>query len=248
MTRPSAWIACLVPLMAVAPLALVQCSGGDGSLVGSKTTTKTDASIVTDDASSAPPPGDDAGSPQDGGPGPSSDGSPQPPAGDASPDAAPGPTPIPVPEGGAPSDPGSVLCNGSACDVSQGNSCCVQPVDGGSKETCNPPNTPCGGGVKRECNEAADCNSGVCCQAINGIALVGSATCMAGPSCPGNTFQTCRVNKECGGGGDGGARLDRCIPQTCTNTMPPRTLKIEACAVPATGMNAGGTLGYCTAD
>ena len=41
---------------------------------------------------------------------------------------------------------------------------------------------------------------------------------------------------------------NRCVPQTCTNANPMRTLRIEACAVQMTAMNPGGTLGFCTAE
>jgi hypothetical protein len=245
-TTCALWIA---PFMAAMPLVLAHCSGGDDSSTigpGKKTS---DASVQTgDDSSTTQPTGDDAGSggPGDsGGSGPLTDSATQPPSGDASPEAS-APPPVPVPEGGAPSDPGTVLCGGSACDVSQ-NYCCVEAVDGGSKkETCNSPNTPCGaGGLKLACNEAADCNGGVCCQAISGVAVAGSTTCMSGACPAGATFQVCRVDSECGG--DAGSAAKRCVPQTCTNTNPARTLKIEACAEP-TAQNPGGTLGFCVAQ
>lgn len=172
-------------------------------------------------------------------------------AGDAGQDANVGTPGIPVPEGGAPSDPGSVPCNGAPCAVNAGYSCCVATADdGGPKETCNPPNTGCGG-LTIFCNEAADCNGGVCCQQINGIALPGSTSCVSGATCPGvgtQTFQTCRTHSECGAA-DGGGIPGRCIPQTCTNTIPMRTLPIEACAVSqGLGDMNGGPLVTCAAD
>src|ERR1700722_12269989 len=148
------------------------------------------------------------------------------------------PPAVPGPGGGAPSDPGFVSCNGAPCPVNAGNSCCVTTADdGGPKETGNPPNTGCSG-LTIFCNEAADCNGGACCQQINGIAVAGSTSCASSHTCPGvgtETFQTCRTDAECGAGG-------RCIPQTCTNTLPRRTLQIEGCAV------SGGPLVTCTAN
>jgi hypothetical protein len=248
MTRPAAWVAWIAPFVVGAPLALAHCSGGDSNGL-QKGGSKGDASTQGGDDGTTP--SGDGASPTQG-----DDGSPivvgddgggtLPPSDGGAAEAAPSPPAIPVPEGGAPSDPGSVQCGGAACDVSQGNSCCVTQTDAGPKETCAPPNTPCTGGTKVECDEAADCNGGVCCQTIQGIALVGGTSCMT--SCTqGATFQTCRVDSECGGP-DAGAALQRCIPQTCTNANPMRSLKIEACAVPpGPGNAAGGPLAYCAA-
>jgi hypothetical protein len=248
MTKPSTWLAWLASFMVAGPMALAHCSGdANGTAPTTGGSKDGDAGSSGDDATTSPS-GDDASvSSDDGGNGPVDDGGSAPPPGDASPDVSAAPPPIPVPEGGAPSDPGRVTCNGSPCDVSAGNTCCVQPADGGTSETCNPPNTPCGGGLKIECNEAADCNGGVCCQAINGIAVAGSTSCMSGSTCPtGSTFQACRVDDECGGP-DASVSVKRCIPQTCTNASPMRTLHIESCSVPPSlGNPAGGTLAYCT--
>ena len=99
------------------------------------------------------------------------------PMGDAGPDGSSPPV-IPVPEGGAPSDPGSIVCNGAPCAVNSGYTCCHTRTDAGSSEVCNPPNTttPCGG-QKLTCNEASDCNGGVCCQSYPNIGLQGATTC-----------------------------------------------------------------------
>jgi hypothetical protein len=237
--------------LAFAPMLLAHCSGEAANGTG-PAQKNPDASVSGDDngdSSTSPSQGNDGSASDDGGSSlPTGDGGSQTTPADAAPEAAPAPPPVPVPEGGAPSDPGTVPCNGAACDVSQGYACCVEAVDGGTKETCNAPNTPCSAGaLKLECNEAADCNGGVCCQAINGIAVSGSTSCMAGPCPAGSTFQVCRVDGECGGG-DGGGALKRCIPQLCTNANPPRTLKIEACAVAATAEDPDGTLGFCAAQ
>jgi hypothetical protein len=110
------------------------------------------------------------------------------------------------------------------------------------------------------CNEAKDCNGGVCCQKIIGIGigigLQGSTFCSAptAKACPGasamypqGTFQTCRTDGECGTNSDAGA-LKRCIPQVCTNPQNmSATLTIEACAESKTAANDAGTLGFCKA-
>jgi hypothetical protein len=66
---------------------------------------------------------------------------------------------------------------------------------------------------------------------------------------PMGTFQTCRTDSECGMGADAGD-VGRCIPQQCTapgTTGSPPSVKVEACAQPATPFNDAGTLGYCKA-
>jgi hypothetical protein len=235
----------LVPCGALAALLLVRC-GGDGSNVNLDGGKKGDSGVSPMGGDSGVI-GDDSGGSD--GEVPTGDGSTVVPTGDAAnPDAGGGgPPPIPVPDGGSKSDPGSVTCGGAPCDVSKGNFCCVEAADGGGsgsgKETCEPPNSVCNG-LSRKCNEASDCNGGVCCQAIVGIALPGSTSCES--SCP-NAFQTCRTDGECGGDSDAAA-LKRCVPQICTNANPPRSLTIEACAVPPGPGNANGgagTLAYC---
>jgi hypothetical protein len=225
---------------------LTHCSGSSSSLAydaGAR-----DASTQKPDG--GPPSGDDTTAMDAGVPMTVGDGSAQGP-GDAGAEAGSGPTAIPVPEGGAPSDPGSVSCNGAPCAVNAGYSCCVTTADdGGPKETCNPPNTGCSG-LTIFCNEAADCNGGVCCQQINGIAVAGSTSCASSGACPGvgtQTFQTCRTDRECGAA-DAGGIPGRCIPQTCTNALPMRTLPIEGCAVSqGLGDTTGGPLLTCTAN
>jgi hypothetical protein len=118
-------------------------------------------------------------------------------------------------------------------------------TDAGSTEICNPPNTGCSTQTI-VCNEAKDCNGGVCCQTIIGIGLQRSTFCSA-PSAkawPGSsamyaqgTFQTCRTDGECGMNSDAGA-LKRGIPQVCTNPQNmSATLTVEAYAEPKTAAN-----------
>ncbi len=214
----------------------------------------TDASMTgersdagTDTASSSGGPADGSGSSGDSGsePVPLGDAG-TPSAADAGDSASEAGPRISVPEGGAPSDPGSVVCAGAPCAVSEGYYCCSTKIDGGTFESCLPPNTGCSG-VATHCNEASDCGGGLCCVAIEGIAVLGSADCVGTPTCPTNTFQSCLTNSECATGSDAGG-LMRCIPQTCTNPAPARTIRVEACALPPTAMNPAGTLSYCTAD
>jgi hypothetical protein len=110
------------------------------------------------------------------------------------------------------------------------------------------------GAVKIGCNEAADCMSGVCCQQILGIAMVGSTSCM--PSCNYSAtqtgyYQTCRSDSECGADSDAGA-AKRCILQTCTAPgFGGTSITIEACAVYSAGLRGGpgtwGTIPTCVA-
>jgi hypothetical protein len=254
---PNRTMGWLIPLVVV-PWALVHCGGDNGGTALPDGGKKPGSMNMGDSAT--PPADDDASAPGSdaGTQAPSEDGSTSAPApskdaGVA--DVAQHPPAIPVPEGGAPSDPGSVPCGGAPCAVNEGRSCCIQIVDGGRQETCNPPNTGCPApGVKLECDEAADCNGGVCCQAIVGTAVQGSTSCSGTPTCmgvPTTNFQVCRTDDECGQETDAGA-AKRCIPQTCTNVAPPRSLKIESCAVLSTGFppiaNMDGTLRSCAAD
>jgi hypothetical protein len=205
-------------------------SGSSGQPAGDDATPSGDDMMMPGSGSGSGAPGDDGST------APPGDGA----AGET---GTPVPPPIPVPDGGAKSDPGSVVCNGAPCDVTTGNFCCVETVDGGQQETCKPPNSVCGG-LSLKCNEASDCKDGaVCCQAIVGIALLGATSCQAKCSPPYTSFQTCRTDGECGSA-DGGA-TSRCLPQVCTNAAPPRTLSIEACALPPTIGNPDGTLQTC---
>ncbi|MGH7270761.1 MAG: hypothetical protein ACREJ3_10050 [Polyangiaceae bacterium] len=158
----------------------------------------------------------------------------------------PPPPPIPVPDGGAPSDPGSVECGGAPCSVST-MYCCVNQGDGGTG-TCETPNTGCAG-TKIACNEASDCNGGVCCETPGGVGILGPTQCSATPTCPAGTFQfqVCRTDGECGASSDAGA-LKRCIPQTCTDPQTGAMHSVEACAQPPTPYNMGPALYGCKAN
>jgi hypothetical protein len=256
MRQLTTWLAWIAPVVALAPLGLAQCSGDSSSVTsdaGKKGSSSSSGGSGSSSGSGSP--GDDDSSTvipgDDGGGGPIGDGGGAPGSGEGGPDAAPsGPPPIPVPEGGAPSDPGSIVCNGATCDVSHGSTCCYTKTDAGSSETCNPPNTGCATQTLA-CNEASDCNGGLCCQTIIGIGVQGSTSCSApsAKACPEGTFQTCRTDGECGASADAGA-LKRCIPQVCTSptTMANQvsnTVTIEACAAPTSAQNDAGTLAFC---
>jgi hypothetical protein len=218
-----------VPLV-LAPLAFVHCSGGDAGSVGGDGGRKSDSSLgsgsgsgggsggassgVTEEDGSSGSPGASGGAGLDGSTG-----------GDAGQVVVP--PAIPVPEGGAPSDPGYVPCNGAACNVST-NYCCNNFTDGG--QSCNAANAGCTA-IKQACDESSDCATGnVCCQTINGVGVPGDTACYAG-ACPATTtFQICRTDGECGA--DAGP-LQKCIPQTCTDptSATHASFDIEACAV-----------------
>jgi hypothetical protein len=181
MASNSVSIAWLLPFMTLAPMGLGHCmasavpddpadsgsmkaspddagmkmpeDGGTKTLDDSGMKMLDDGGMKTLDDGSAKQPGDDAASPTD-------DGGPT-----ATPDA-----------GGSPHDPGSVVCNGAPCDVAHGSVCCVTLTWHGPTETCNPPHSVCQGHAV-ECDEQADCNSGVCCQDFPSGGMVGSASC-----------------------------------------------------------------------
>lgn len=261
MTRLATWLAWLAPVAVLAPLTLAQCSGsspapaapdagGKGLGTGSSGGSPGNSSGSTSSSGGSVTPEPDASATPVGDAGPSS-------SGEGGTDGSQGTPPVPVPEGGAPSDPGSVMCNGAPCDVSGGNTCCYVRTDGGSTETCNAPNAGCSTQTIA-CNEAADCKGGVCCQTIIGIGLQGSTFCTSASekTCPGatamypmGTFQICRIDGECGMNAEAGADLNHCIPQVCTapGMGTPPSVTVEACAQPITRFNDAGTLGYCKA-
>ncbi len=257
----------LVPGMYFAASVLAGCGGSNGGTL-----------IVTGDASmegtdgAAVHPGDDSGSvaQDDGGAGsgggsgssgsgsPSDDGTDDSGSGSKSGSGNGGMPPIPVPDGGAPSDPGDVPCGGSECPVST-SICCQAKSDGGVSETCTAANAGCSG-ITFGCNEASDCGGGVCCQGVNAIGVQGptfcaapGATCEGGgdPTFPLGAFQTCRTDAECGTDSDAGF-YKRCIPQVCTSpTIGGATTDVEACAVapslaPGPEYPHDGALAYCT--
>lgn len=261
MRQLTTWLAWIAPVIALAPLGLAHCSGTSATTVSDAGKTGTGSSSGSGSSSgngSSSGGGSSTVTPEtDAGVTPVVDGATTPGNSEGGADAGSAPPTIPVPEGGAPSDPGSVVCNGAPCAVNSGSTCCYAKTDAGSTETCNPANTGCATQTLA-CNEASDCNGGLCCQTIIGIGLQGSTFCSA-PSekaCPGTsamypqgTFQTCRTDGECGADSDAGA-LKRCIPQVCTSPMTMattvvNTVTVEACAQPTSMVNDAGTLGFC---
>jgi len=130
----------------------------------------------------------------------------------------------PVPEGGAPSDPGKVPCGTTSCDVSA-SFCCNVPDGGASCETsggaCNAL-----GGLRHDCNESSDCpvldaGAQVCCYEVTdkgGLETSCHLDCNGGG---GRRFQACRRVGECLSGacavrscnGDAGvASIESCVP------------------------------------
>jgi hypothetical protein len=257
MRRLATWLAWIAPAAVLAPMALAHCGGDDTSIVATDAGKQGSGSSSGGSSGSSGGSGSGSGSssgsttPEPDGSGPVGDGG-TPVTGEGGPDGS-GTSTIPVPEGGAPSDPGSITCNGAPCDVSTGHTCCYTKTDAGASEVCNPPNTACDTTPTSRtltCNEASDCNGGVCCQSIVGVALQGDTSCLgAGKSCtPGTSFQVCRTDAECAQNSDGGA-LKRCIPQVCTTPMTManqtiNTLTIQACGAP-TMQNDAGTLMFC---
>jgi hypothetical protein len=125
------------------------------------------------------------------------------------------------PEGGPPCDPGHVPCGGSSCPTS--TSFCCQTLTG-LAGTCDQTGSTCTQGASLHCDEAADCDAGVCCLSPIGAAgATVTATCQA--TCPSGTFQLCRSNRECLSG-------QPCIAQTCLGGSDE-----EACSI-VTGCSA----------
>jgi hypothetical protein len=273
--RIQAWMICFGPILVAAPVALVQCSSSSssnhntGKMNGSSGGTSGGASSSGVGTSSG---GDDGGGTSSG---PSSSGGSSGGeeggltgeggnAGEGG-STSGGPA-IPVPEGGAPSDPGQVPCGATSCTTST-QFCCKGTGDGGTA-TCDSYNsgTCPTTSIQVQCNEAADCMGGVCCQALQYGPH--SATCM--PSCGTANFQVCRTDGECGAMSDAGA-AKRCVVQTCFAQMPvggfpggpgggvpgggtsgggTPTVTVEACAYPNVGAGGGvmwGPLPNCTA-
>ena len=150
------------------------------------------------------------------------------------------------PEGGVPCTPGVVGCGGPGdCTTSTSACCQPNPPDGGPQGTCEPNPTSCAdGGVKVECEEAADCPDGnVCCENFPAYATLGPTSCM--PSCANGWSQICRTHAECG---DDAGSPARCVLQTCGSSFGfggGRSVTLEACS---TGSTNGGALPYCTAN
>ncbi len=116
-------------------------------------------------------------------------------------------------DGGAPKpDPLNVTCAGAPCAV-PGNYCCDTPTLDGGVEKCVPDSTSSCAGLRRACDEAADCagvtGTKVCCIPPNAAQLVAyNAQCTL--SCKGDPFayQLCKTTAECENG-------QACVTQTC---------------------------------
>lgn len=143
----------------------------------------------------------------------------------------------PIPDGGAASDPGMVMCGSTSCNTSE-KSCCHKTGDAGSDE-CIGPNGSCNGGTVIRCDESSDCADGlVCCDNF------GSTSCAT--TCGGGGYQVCRSDSECGTNSDAGAAAMKCIVQTCGGTpaamgrpaIPATT--VQACAVETVPPRPGG--------
>ena len=135
-----------------------------------------------------------------------------------------------APTGGAACNPGLVTCGSTSCATSS-SFCCEDDDGGGACAAYN--SAGCSNGdLTLQCDETADCTSGVCCEEVIALGVAGPTQCMS--SCPSGWFQICKSNTECGTGDGGG--VNRCVLQTCT--QPPGLLTegssvvVEACAVP----------------
>jgi hypothetical protein len=119
-------------------------------------------------------------------------------------------------DGGSPSNPGQVTCGTASCDIDAGQSCCVH-IDGGSACVANMPGT-CTGGLRKRCDEAADCPMGqICCYEIGGAGIntACATTCNTRP-------QACKTTSECKN--DGGM----CAVHQCQGMLS--GFSIESCS------------------
>ena len=132
------------------------------------------------------------------------------------------------PMGGAPCDPGVVLCGGDAgCSV-PATDCCI-----GSATTCVAAGSTCSG-CEIACDETSDCPNGqICCFNIGDTSGNFTMTCQTG-TCPAvglASAQVCKTNAECP---DGMCRLWNCEGPSSgwLNVVP--GLITEACTNPST--------------
>ncbi len=124
-----------------------------------------------------------------------------------------------LPESGLPPDRGRTQCGTRTCTLAN-SVCCYQAA---SSPACTDKANPSCSGVLAECDEGADCDSGVCC--VTDVRTYGVETACKTACGPGEP-RACRVSNECsgrtcvawgcagtvvetcgGGGGDGG-----CVP------------------------------------
>jgi|HubBroStandDraft_1064217.scaffolds.fasta_scaffold24781_2 hypothetical protein len=255
-------LAFLVTVLSVAPLALTHCSGNSASKVTSGgngssgghtssgggngssggTSSGGNSSGGEDDAEV-----DGASSGVQGGSSSGGDGGGV--TGDGAPGSSSGATAVPVPDGGAPSDPMMVTCGSTTCDTNS-QQCCVAADGGGG--TCTAFTAGCTSGITEPCDEAADCTNAVCCQPLE----CGAHSTSCKTACAAGDFQLCRTDSECGATSDAGA-AKQCIVQMCPTqaTYPAgcggTMVKVEACAYPTAGAFGAvtwGPLTGCTAE
>lgn len=117
-----------------------------------------------------------------------------------------------------PSTPGKITC-GDAGDCNTPTQACCQSGQGLSTYACIAANAQCGNGVappqeiRRECEEAADCNAGErCC-----LTLIGQTRANCQAACQG--AQYCRTDSECADAGV--ADASTCVPQNCADSGVP---------------------------
>jgi len=116
-----------------------------------------------------------------------------------------------VDAGPAVSDPGNVTCSGASCGV-PANYCCDM---GDAGQSCVPGTTSSCAGLRRSCDEAADCTGqDVCCvNPSQAMALFYSTTCMPPSYCdPFISPQICKTDAEC-------ANNQPCVAQMCNGYL-----------------------------
>jgi len=107
------------------------------------------------------------------------------------------------------SDPGQITCAGAPCSV-PAHYCCDDATADGGTEKCVPASTSACGGLRRACDEAADCGGGqVCCIPPNAAPFVAynaqcAVTCKNDPL----SYQLCKTDQECENG-------LTCVTQVC---------------------------------
>ncbi len=111
---------------------------------------------------------------------------------------------------GSSSDPGVVTCNGSPCDTAT-SYCCDETTVPPNGQRCVSNSVSSCGGLRRRCDEAADCTGGqVCCIPPNAAMRVAYTTvCSKGP-CTDDVlnYQVCKTSAECTNG-------QPCVTQQC---------------------------------
>jgi hypothetical protein len=111
---------------------------------------------------------------------------------------------VPVDGGGV--DPGFVACNGVQCE-STTSYCCVEPPPGTIR--CVAQTTSSCGGLRRQCDEAADCPTGEQCYIPPNAALFVAYNTTCGAFTPDPySYQVCKSSAECVNG-------QTCVAQNC---------------------------------